>query len=200
MTSLVVATEGVTDRAILARVCREIGVSIGRAHGEQGKDFLDARLPGFNRAARHSPWVVLRDLDTDADCAPALARTLLPTPARRMVLCLAVREVEAWLLADRAGFARSFGVVKERVPMDPGAIEGPKAEIVRLARRSRFRRVRDDIVPPSNSGAAVGPGHTARLIEFAGSRWDPQAASRRSPSLRRCLARIAALGAPNVQC
>ena len=187
MMSLVVATEGVTDRAILERVCREAGASVARAYGERGKDSLDARLGGFNRAARHAPWVVLRDLDTDAACAPTLARTLLPAPARRMALCIAVREVEAWLLADRGGFARSFGVLQARVPMDPEGVENPKTEVVRLARGSRFREVRRDIVPPSNSGAAVGPGYTGRLIEFAASRWDPQAAARRSPSLHRTM-------------
>ncbi len=195
MASLVVATEGVTDRAVLGRVCRELGVSIVRAHGEQGKDFLDARLPGFNRAARHAPWVVLRDLDTDRDCAPTLAQALLPNPARHMVFCLAVREVEAWLLADRSGFARSFGVLKERVPIHPEGVENPKAEVVRLARRSRFREVKEDVVPPSSSGAAVGPGYTGRLIRFAASRWDPQEAARRSPSLRRCLQRLRRIAA-----
>lgn len=195
MTSLVVATEGVTDRAILERVCREAGVAITRAYGEHGKGFLDARLAGFNAAAQHAPWLVLRDLDTDADCAPALARGLLSTPARQMVFCIAVREVEAWLLADRSGFARSFGVRRDRLPFDPERLESPKREIVRLARRSRFPRVRRDVVPRPGSAAAVGPGYTGRLIEFAASRWDPRVAAASSASLRRCLDRIAAIGA-----
>ncbi len=194
MASVVVATEGVTDRAVLDRLCSEAGVAIARALGEKGKPFLDSRLRAFNHAARYAPWLVLRDLDTDADCAPALAAALLPAPAPRMVFCIAVREVEAWLLADRGGFARSFGVLRERIPMDPETIEKPKAEIVRLARKSRFRQVREDIVPSPPGGAAVGPGYTVRLTRFAASGWDPRAASRRSASLRRCLARISALG------
>ena len=38
-------------------------------HGKKGKDGLLRNLDGYNRAARFSPWVVLVDLDHDADCA-----------------------------------------------------------------------------------------------------------------------------------
>lgn len=191
---MVAATEGPTDLAILRRVCQQAGVEIHRGYGERGKQFLDARLSSWNAAARHAPWLVLRDLDTDAGRAPELATTLLPAPSRGMLLFIAVRAVESWLLADRGAFSRFFQVSRERLPPNPEVLVDPKAEIVRLARRSRSRVVRQDMVPPVIGGAAVGPGYTARVIEYVQTSWDPLAAAAGSASLRRCFRKLGTIG------
>ncbi|GAB4255951.1 MAG: ATP-binding protein [Thermoleophilia bacterium] len=77
------AVEGVVDEAVLRRIVEQLGAQLGVVYGKRGKAGLDASLSGYNRAARLSPWVVLRDLDRD-ECAPAVRSRLLPDPAPHM--------------------------------------------------------------------------------------------------------------------
>lgn len=181
-----VATEGPTDAAVARVLLRACGLDVGAEHGGMGKDRLDQRLPGYNRAASFAPWVVLRDLDQDAPCAPVLVTRLLPRPASRMVFRVAVRKVEAWLLADHEGMSRFLGVPPASFPSSPDSRIDPKHDLVGLARKGR-RELRADMAPRPGHVVKVGPAYTSRLIEFAERHWNPERAAKRSDSLRRCL-------------
>jgi hypothetical protein len=182
-----VATEGPVDTAVVGRILREAGLDLGPVHGEKGKGTLDRNLKGYNNAARFAPWVVLRDLDRDADCPPELLPSLLPSPAAMMRFRIAVRSVEAWLLADAERVQRFFRIPEGSIPIDPEALTDAKQTIVNLARMSTSRKIREDVVPRQGTTGRVGPAYTARLIEFAARSWRPKIAARRSSSLRRCL-------------
>ena len=190
MSAVYVATEGLIDTAVVRRICSDLGIDIVEVYGQEGKDQLNQRLHGYNEAARRWPWLVLRDLNSDADCAPLLSHGLLPDPAPHMVFRLAVREVESWLLADRDAFAQFFSVHVQRVPEEPESIPHPKRHLVDVVRRSRLRHMRDDIVPREGSGRSVGPGYLGRITDFVQTAWSPTTASLRSDSLRRCLDRL----------
>src|SRR5262249_10678899 len=118
-----------------------------------------------------APWLVLRGLDRDATCAPELVAKLLPKPGRLMCFRIAVRAVEAWLLSDREQVSRSLGLSRNRIPTDSEQLENPKGDLVSLARLSRFRAIREDMVPAAGTTAQVGPAYTSRIIEFARSLW-----------------------------
>ena len=185
-----VATEGAVDTAVARRICKEVELEVATVYGEHGKQRLDRSLKGYNAAARYRSWFVLRDLDTDVDCAPRLRERLLDSPSPGMAFRIAVREVEAWLMADRKSFSRYFGVSVGLVTNDPESVRHPKDHLVSVVRRSRSRRIRDDVVPRDRSKARIGPGYSSRLIEYVQSAWSPAAASDRSESLRRCLDRL----------
>ena len=195
MALVTVATEGVTDTVVARRICSEVGLDVAAVHGENGKDGLDKSLAGYDQAARREHWFVLRDLDTDADCAPMLMKKLLPAPSRGMTFRIATHAIESWLLADAPAFARFFSVSASRIPKDPDALLHPKADLVNVVRRSRSRAMREDIVPRPDSGSTVGPGYTGRVAEFVRTSWRPAEAAARSGSLRRCLTRLARLRA-----
>jgi hypothetical protein len=111
---------------------------------------------------------------------------------------VAVRAVEAWLLADAERLAAFLGIRAALIPRDPDAEHDPKTTLVNLARRSRRRAIREDIVPREGSGGRVGPGYVGRLIEFvtaAENGWRPGVAAGRSDSLRRCLEALQVLRA-----
>ncbi len=182
-----IAVEGDLDVAVARRLLTLAGFPIGPVYGKRGKDRLDKGLKGYNNAARHAPWLVLRDLDHDAECAPEIVRSLMPEPSMHMCFRVAVRQVEAWLLADRARMADLFQLPLEVIPQSPEMLDDAKAAIVQLARRSRNRRLREDIAPETSMSAKVGPGYTARMIEFATNVWRPQIAQLASPSLASCL-------------
>ncbi|HQK95951.1 MAG TPA: hypothetical protein PLD23_20810 [Armatimonadota bacterium] len=59
-----------------------------------GKSCLDPLLSEYNASAGHVRWFVLRDLDHDEPCAPALVARLVRAPRPSMVLRVAVRAVE----------------------------------------------------------------------------------------------------------
>jgi hypothetical protein len=81
---------------------------------------------GINRAARFSPWIVLVDLDLDAECAPPLRKSWLSKPSHYMCFRIAVRAIEAWLMADRERFARFLSIDIARIPRDVEAVKHPK--------------------------------------------------------------------------
>ena len=104
-----------------------------------------------------------------------------------VAVSLAVRMIEAWLLADRTAFANFLGVSHRLVPLQPDLETDPKSVTVALAGRSRSRMIRADLVPPDESTSRVGKNYTGRLTEFVQSQWKITRARQSSPSLDRAI-------------
>lgn len=172
------AVEGVTDEAVVRRLITHVGAQPGTVYGRQGKPHLRERIAGYNNAARHAPWIVLVDLDHDADCAPPLCAHRLSAPAQLLCFRVAVRAVEAWLLADAEALADFLSVPRKKIPDEPDRLPTPKEALVNLARASRRKVIREDMAPRPGSGRAVGPAYASRVIEFASSCWQPDRAAR----------------------
>jgi hypothetical protein len=190
------AVEGLVDEALLRRLCTAGGATVAQVYGRYGKSYILKRLSGYNYSARFRHWVVLLDLDDDAQCAPDAVLRWLPEPARLMRLRVAVKEAEAWLLADAERMSRFLGLPLGEMPTSPEDLEAPKRFVVELARRSRRRAIREDMVPLLGSGQAVGPAYTSRMIEFirdVDSGWRPSVAAEHCSSLRKCIAAISHL-------
>lgn len=190
------AVEGITDEAVFRRLCEHIGSSAGNIYGRKGKQSLLQDLRGYNNSARYRHWCVLLDLDHDAECAPEALNNWLPTPSPLMQCRIAVREVEAWLLADAERIANYFSLSMHDIPPEPDAIESPKRVLVALANRSRRREIREDLAPRFGSGQQVGPAYASRIIEFVQNRndgWRPDVAQTKSKSLEKCIAGLRAL-------
>jgi hypothetical protein len=184
------AVEGDLDEAVVVRLAHHVGVDVGPVYGKRGKEALKARLLGYNRAAQYWSWLVLVDLDQEADCAPPLRQRLLPDPAPRMCFRIAVHAVEAWLLADRERLGRYLAVPPARLAANPETIANPKQFLVQLAARSRSREVKRDMVPTPESGRRVGPGYTGRLVQYVIDTqrgWRPEVAAGLCDSLGRTI-------------
>lgn len=141
------AVEGLVEEAVVRRLVSYTGAVLGPIHGKNGKGDLRRGLQGYNTAAERSPWLVLVDLNHDAECAPPLRILWLPNPATKMCFRVVVREIEAWLLADRERLAGFLGIPVPQVPLNPEAVGDPKQTMVQLAKRSRRRDIREDMVP-----------------------------------------------------
>jgi hypothetical protein len=183
------AVEGDLDESVLVRLMKELGATPGVIYGKRGKAALLGALRGYNNAARHQPWVVLVDLDANEDCA-GFRLQCLPHPAQDMVFRIVVREIESWLMGDSEQLSSFLGIPVRDIPTEPDALPSPKEALVSLARRSRRREIREDMVPRPESGRTVGPAYTSRLIEFVQAEWRPRAAAKRSRSLYKCLMRM----------
>lgn len=190
------AVEGISDEAVLRRVVIEYGAVVHRVQVQLGKANLRRALPGYNAAAQRDPWLVLVDLDQDFDCAAALVADWLPAPGTSMRFRVVVREIEAWLLADRERFTSFFSVPTSAVPDQPDELPDPKLTLLAAVTRSRRAAIRVDMLPRPGSGRQVGAAYTSRLIEFASDSvqgWRPNVAAHRSPSLSSCLTRLESL-------
>jgi hypothetical protein len=185
--SVNIAVEGDLDEAVLKKLLNYIGIDVVSVYGRQGKDYLRKRIKQFNSAAEHGKWIILIDLNNEAECAPPLIRSWLPKRSQNLQLRVAVREVEAWLLAERNKLARFLSVSKERIPIDPEKEPEPKLTLINIARHSRNRTILEDLVPQANSTATQGKNYTSRLIEFAINNWEPNIAAYNSPSLKRSI-------------
>lgn len=185
--SVSIAVEGDVDQAALAKLLRTVEIDVDRAFVQEGKDRLRENVPRYNKAAEFHPWVVLVDLNTEAECAPALRDSWLPQPSAGMQFRIAVRAVEAWLMADRSAMGRFLRVANNRIPEYPERDEKPNGTLVQIARSSPSRGVREDMVPREGSSARQGPGYTGRLIEFIEKHWNPRRASSCAASLKRAM-------------
>ncbi len=175
-------------RRILAGTNR---YAVGTAYRRGGFGYLRRTIQGFNRAARHRPFIVLTDLDS-RECPARLVNEWLTVPRHpNLLFRVAVREVESWLLADQANLAHYLNVNAAALPNTPEAILDAKASLISIARKSRSKLIRSSIVPKRGSTAKQGPDYNGCLGTFVRQHWDPAAAKANSPSLSRTLERLA---------
>jgi len=145
-------------------------------------------------ANNNQPLVLLTDLDSKP-CASVLIKEWLGrnSPPINLVLRVAVRDVESWLLADHEGMQQLLGKAKNvHLPLDPDRLPDPKRYLLSLAGKAR-RDVRDDLVETRGSSAIQGLGYNARLCSFVCTDWSIERASSRSDSLRRTRLRLSEL-------
>jgi hypothetical protein len=193
MLPLTLATEDQLSETIALRLVAEFSdMEVGLLLRRNGNGYLRSRMRNLAEMARNGPVCVLTDLD-NAFCPATLREDWLsrvPDAPSGLLLRVAVREVESWLLADHDAVAALLGKsVRPRLPPLPDTLVDPNAHLLTLAKRAP-RDVRQDLLPDLGSTASKGLGYNARLCDFARTLWEPRRASTRSPSLLRMIGRI----------
>jgi hypothetical protein len=177
------AVEGLLDEQVLRVLIAQShkAFAVGVCYGKRGKNHLRENILRFNHAAAHVPFIILADLD-DVDCAPDLIRHWLPRGCHtNLILRIAVREIESWLMADREHLADFLGIASTKIPIHPDECADPKIEIINLARRSSKHSIREDLIPDSPS--RVGKNYIGQLTWFVTTKWRATHARKHSPSL-----------------
>jgi hypothetical protein len=144
--------------------------------------------------AKACPVLLLTDLDQWA-CAPDLLREWLAHPKHPdFLLRIAVREVEAWVLAADNALERFLGLRRACRIDFPERMHDPKAELLKLAMQSPRRDIRDALVRREGSGILKqGPAYNSTLASFVVSSWDQAIAVEKCPSLARLIQALSAL-------
>lgn len=184
--SINLAVEDLLSEALLRKIINESRKPfyIGYCYGKSGYGYLKQKIKAFNHAARITPFFVLADLVTQ--CAPIQKREWIGEEIHpNLLFRVAVRESEAWLLADREGFASFLGINYLRIPSNADEIQDPKNFLLNLARRSRNRELREAILPSPNTTASVGPSYNSELTNFVQRSWVVKRAIQNSDSLLR---------------
>jgi hypothetical protein len=162
---------------------------IDAVYGKGGNQDIRNKLFKFNKAAEFEFYIALTDLDLE-ECPPKMLGKYFSFKMHpNLIFQIAVREAEAWLIADKINFARFLGVSASKISNDPETIIDPKKYIISLAKSSGKRTIREGLIPFGK--ASVGKEYHSILTAFIANSWDIEAAKSRSPSLKRLVNRLA---------
>lgn len=161
--------------------------SVGNCLNQRGYGKIKKIISGLNYAAKGMPYLVLTDLD-NAECPLVIISEWLTQPKHpNLLFRIAVKEVEAWLLAHREAFAEFLGISVSLIPANVDEIPDPKQLLIYLAKKSKKRNLRDAIVPDRHSTAKIGKDYNGQLIQFVQNNWQVEAAQVNSRSLQRAM-------------
>ncbi|MDR0895926.1 MAG: DUF4276 family protein [Prevotellaceae bacterium] len=105
-------TKAIVERVI--RYCSDAISIINELPARGGQ--IKRLIPEFNKLSAAYPVVLLTDLD-QYQCAPLMLREFIPHKNKNFIFNIAVDEAEAWLMADREGFADYFKIALEDMPI-----------------------------------------------------------------------------------
>jgi hypothetical protein len=188
-----IATEDALSEAVGLKLISTFlsGFDVGVMLRKNGNGYLKSKIASFCQMARHAPLLLITDLD-NANCAPSLKASWLRNiiPPDDLIFRVAVREVEAWLLADHRTMRRLIGEQARRLPPDPESVLNPKELLLTLVARGAPRDVKRDLLVKRGSVASQGLGYNQRLCHHVNAAWNPQKAAERSDSLARLIRRL----------
>lgn len=196
MKDVALATEDALSEAIGLRLLGELATPItpNLLLRKGGFGYLRSKMDSWRQMAQRQVVFILTDLD-QTNCPLVLLNDWIgmnPRPTD-LILRIAVREVEAWVLADHEAVRELIGK-KGALPSRPDDLPDPKQHLLSLAKGAP-RNVRLDLVKEEGTLASQGIGYNARLTAWVQSDWSPKRAAERSPSLqrtRRCLQELVA--------
>lgn len=190
MNWLILATEDELSEQVAIYLAREAGWEVGQCLRRGGNGYLRSRLSNFSEMASQRPLLVITDLDQMA-CAPALLADWFGKRLRpqNLLLRVAVREIESWLLADHDAIRLLIGRKVGRIPVEPDCLPDPKSTLLALAQHAS-RQVRDELVAWQGQKIRQGLGYNATLTQWLREHWSPERAASRSPSLHRARIRL----------
>lgn len=186
------AAEDVPGLAVGHKLVAEQAVlSVYRDKNSCGYGNLKNKTPNYDQmGAKGLPVLMLTDLDADPCPSGKIAEWLGRTPSRGFLFRICVREVEAWLLADREAMAEFLKLKEDRIPNAPERLADPKATLIKLAKAAP-RKIRVGLTPIGC--AKIGPEYNDLLAGFIAKLWSIDRAESRSPSLQRARNRISEL-------
>lgn len=186
-----VVVEGSSDEWAARRVVEYAGRDVTQVRSTGGASRLDQKISNYSQAARQDPWVVFRD--SDSRCPVELRNELLERASDNPLFALRIAHtmIEAWLMADREGFADYFRVSVDLVSPEPESLPHAKRALLSLCRHSQSRDIREEV---AYDEAHPGPLFVDHLNEFARHHWDVGKAAESAPSLARAIRAIKQLG------
>jgi hypothetical protein len=192
LSTVYLAAEDVPGLAVGRKLVAEHPpLSVYRDKNAYGFGSLRNKVTSYDRMGAHGlPVLMLTDLD-DAPCPSGKVADWLgrdPSPGFLFRIC--VREIEAWLLADREAMAAFLKIKEQTVPPAPETLSDPKVELIKLARKAP-RAIRVGMTP--RGSASIGPEYNELLSAYISGHWSICRAVDRAPSLARARRRIAEL-------
>ena len=200
---LFIAGEDEATKAIIKRVlayCSDNFEIISELPARGGQ--IKSKMKEFNNLSEKNPVILLTDLDAN-NCAPELKAKLIDFEKHEnFIFNIAIDEAEAWLMADRLGFSRYFGVDINDIPQSVMKKQGGRKELTEMDfsyKSSMF--LTHDLIKKSKKkdfvmqlspkkGAAKGPEYNSAILPFIVNEWNIESACQNSDSLSRMIQRL----------
>ena len=187
-----VATEDELSESVAERLLRSLSppVELVNRFRRRGFGYLRKNAGKWRSLARTQAVLLLTDLDRAA-CPPGLISEWFGEHTRmpdRLLVRVAVREAESWLLADHEAM-RSLLDSHSGLPDAPDTLPDPKQTLLTLARQAP-REVRLGLVRQEGTRLRQALRYNSLLSEWVFTEWEPERAAKRSESLRRAIHRI----------
>jgi Domain of unknown function (DUF4276) len=192
LSTVYLAAEDVPGLAAGRKLLAEHTVlSIYMEENARGYGTLKRKTPNYDQMSRHGvPVLMLTDLDGAPCPSGKITEWLGRTPGRGFLFRICVREIEAWLLADRSAMAAFLKIKEDKVPSAPEKLADPKAFLIKLAQAAP-RKIRVGLTPLGR--ATIGPDYNELLARHIAESWSLDRAAAHAPSLKRARKRIAEL-------
>jgi hypothetical protein len=188
---IALATEDALSESLGQRLLAELAPKLREPMllRKGGFGYLRSGMPKWRQLSQRQAVVILTDLDK-ASCPGALRTHWLGDLScpENLLLRVAVREAESWLLADHEAMRQLMGP-KGVLPRNPDELPEPKQFVLQLAEKAS-RDVRLDMIRASGAMSGQGIGYNARLTALVSTAWSPERAAERSPSLGRARIRL----------
>jgi hypothetical protein len=153
----------------------------------RGFSWIKNNINYFNRASTNTTFLILVDLDQDPCPSRKIMDWLEDPKGSNLLLRIAVKEIESWIVGDTKNFAKFLHVREDRLMKNVDSIRDPKKYIFSLAHQSGIRQL-SGICP--NPGARIGPEYNEKMTKFVNSSWNPTLAMKNSRSLKRSIIRL----------
>ncbi len=88
-------------------------------------------------------------------------------------------------MADTERLASFLSISASKLPSYPDQEANAKETLIKTARTSKDKRIREDMV--ARKDLKEGPGYALQMIMFIEDYWRPDEAVKHSESLRRCI-------------
>lgn len=162
---------------------------------------IESKLGKYNNLSEKYPVILLTDLDK-YNCAPELLANKVPSKNENFIFNVAVYEAEAWLMADREGFAEYFGIKITDMPISSKITQGGSKELpemefdykpslylmCELIKKSRNHVFKKQLTPVA--GAKKGREYNDCLLPFIQNKWNVKTAAKNTDSLKRMIKRV----------
>lgn len=165
---------------------------------------VKSKILEFNRLALSNPVIML--LDVDEGCAPSLKQRLFQgiDQSPHFLFNVSVDEAEAWLMADRQGFASYFGLDVNKIPKSLLLKQGGRVGRMEmnfsyksslflthtLAPSSTKKEIRAQVAVTNPKGSTKGKEYNNAMVPFIKKTWNIDAAQEHSDSLQRMIRRL----------
>ncbi|MCX8507038.1 MAG: DUF4276 family protein [Alphaproteobacteria bacterium] len=195
MSRINIFTEDAISQAVAIRLVSELGHIEGNVKSINRKGYgnLKSNIDQYIKLSYSSAVFLLTDLDRNI-CATSLFENwkFQPSDHKNFFFRIAVKEIEAWLLADSHSFSKFTGVKENAIPHFVETIIDPKENLINLIKKQGKKEIKDGILPISPR-VKVGFLYNQILVQYVNEYWNPEAAATRSPSLKRARERLRAL-------
>lgn len=161
---------------------------VDRSFTKGGFGYIKKNIMSFNQASATTPFLVITDLD-QLSCPAELINQWFRYPKHtNLLLTIAVREIESWIMADKEGFSDFFSL-RSNIAVDVESIGNPKKYLLNIInQKSRKAILKREMLPVGN--AQVGRGYNATLIKFIRNQWSLLRARENSCSVNRLYDRL----------